>query len=357
MKKKLIVALVLLLSMVLMVPSVFAASDLPEDHRFYEEITYLMDKEIMTGYSNGTVKPERNVTRAEAAIMIARYNGYDGAQQTTPFTDVPKSHPASGYIAQAAKAGLISGYDDKSYKPDAPIIRGDMAIIIQRVFDLGLLIHSDFTDVSGNMKASGPIENLVAANITIGYPDRTFRPLQNVTRGQFAAFLARGMEPKFRNDATIPDSYLRDKTKVYVTQGNGEKVTHTYQKHAINDSYSPEFMWISKSQKTGMTTATVELENYDEYVIGFPYSEGFTFLAFPVKVGKKFVNEFIDMETPVTHTITAVNKTVKTPYKTFTNATEVTDEKGGKYYYVEGHGSVKTLDASGKVLSELVEIR
>lgn len=357
MKKKFSILIAVVMTLALFAPSAFAASDLPKDHRFYEEMTYLMDKDIITGYGNGTVKPERNVTRAEAAIMIARHHGFDGAQQETPFSDVPKSHPASGYIAQAAEAGLISGYENDTYKPDAPIIRGDMAMIVQRVFDLGILINSDFKDVSHNMRASSAVSKLVAANVTVGYPDRTFRPLENVTRGQFAAFLARGMEPKFKNDATIPNSYLRDKTKVYVMQGNGEKSTHTYKKHAIHDSYTPEFMWISESLKTGTTTATVELENYDRYVIGFPYSDGYTFLEYPVKVGKKFVNEYIDLETSVTHTITGVNKTVKTPYKTFTNATEVTDEKGGKYYYVEGHGSVKAIDASGKVINELVDIR
>lgn len=357
MKKKLSVLIAVVMSLVLFAPSVLAAPDLSKDYRFYEEITYLMDKGIVNGYGNGTVKPERNVTRAEAAIMIARLHDFDGAQQETPFDDVPKDHPASGYIAEAAKAKLISGYTDGTYDPDAPIIRGDMAIIVQRVFDLGITTDSDFKDVSSNMKAHEAIETLIAANITIGYPDMTFRPLQNVTRGEFSAFLARGLEPKFRNDATIPNSYLRDKTKTHVMQGMGEEVAHTYKKHSIFDGATPEFMWVLESETGGTPTVNVEVESYTEYGVGFPYSEAFTDLVYPVKTGKEFVYKYLDLYSEETRTITGVNKTVETPYKTFINATEVTDQKGNKHYYAEGHGKIKLIDASGAVTAQLVDIR
>ena len=357
MKKKLIVVMLLLLSMVLMVPSVFAASDLPKDHRFYEEITYLMDEGIVSGYSNGTVQPDKLVTRAEAAIMIARLKGFSGAQQETKFSDVPKSHPASGYIAEAVKAGLLSGYPNGTYNPDAPIIRGDMAMIVQRVFDLGLTGQWQFKDVSSNMKAYAAIQTMLLGNITIGYPDMTFRSDVKVTRGQFSAFLSRGMEPKFKNDATIPNSYLRDKTKVYVIQGSGEQVTHTYKLHTIDASLPAEFMWVLENNVNDTVTAIVESESYDGYSIGFPYSESFNDLAYPVKIGKKFVYKYLGLYDKETRTITGVNVTVKTLYKTFTNATEVTDQKGNKYYYAEGHGQIKRINAAGTVTSQLVDIR
>ncbi|MGO1057759.1 S-layer homology domain-containing protein [Planococcus sp. FY231025] len=356
MKKKLIGALVLLLSMVLMVPSVFAASDLPKDHRFYEEITYLMDKGIVSGYLNGTVQPDQLVTRAEAAIMIARLKGFSGAPQETKFTDVPKDHPASGYIAEAVKAGLLSGYPGDVYKPEAPIIRGDMAMIVKRLFDLGLMTNWEFKDVSSNMKAYDAVQTMLLANITIGYPDETFRPNMKVTRGQFSAFLARGMEPKFKNDATIPNSYLRDKTKVYVLESAGEQVTHTYKMHTIDPSLPEEFMWVLENNVTGKIIANVESETYDSYSVGFPYSESFTDLAYPVETGKEFVYKYLGLYDKEMRTITGVNKTVATKYKTFTNATEVTDAKGTKHYYVEGHGKVKSVQPSGAVF-ELVDIR
>lgn len=357
MKRKLFFALVLLLSMVLLLPSALASTDLTKDHRFYDEITYLMDKGIVTGYSNGTVQPDRVVTRAEAAIMIGRLKGFSGEQQATPFSDVPKGHFASGYIAESVEAGLLSGYPNGTYQPDAPIIRGDMAIILQRVFELGMRMDEEFTDVSLNMKAYGPIENLLAASITIGYPDGTFRPLDNVTRGQFSAFLARGLEPKFQNDASIPDSYLRDKTKTYVMTGGGDTLTYVYKKHSLNAGMAPEFMWVLTSKSGNLDTAIVERESFTEYRLGFPYSETYVNLAYPVAKGKTFIVGFEGGEDPERRTITAVNKTVATPYKTFTNATEVTGAGGMKYYYAEGYGPIKTLDPSGAIVSQLAEVR
>lgn len=355
MKRKLFAALVLLLSLMLLAPSVLAAPDLSEDHRFYDEITYLMDKGIVTGYSNGTVQPDRVVTRAEAAIMIGRLKGFSGEQVATPFSDVPSGHIASGYIAEAVEAGLLSGYPNGTYQPDAPIIRGDMAIILQRVFNLGMRMDEEFTDVSLNMKAYGPIENLLAASITIGYPDGTFRPLDHVTRGQFSAFLARGLEPKFQNDARIPDSYLRDKTKTYVMTGGGDTLTYVYKKHSLNEGMAPEFMWVVSSKAGSLDSAIVERESFTSYKLGFPYSETYDNLAYPVVQGKTFLvgNEGGE---PERRTITAVNKTVATPYKTFTNATEVTGGNGMKYYYARGHGPIKTLDPNGAVILQLAGV-
>lgn len=144
MKKKWIVIMAVLMSLMLVVAPVSAAPDLPKEHQFYEEITYLMDNGIVTGYSNGTVQPDQAVTRAEAAIMIGRLKGLDGTKQATPFSDVPINHTASGFIAEAAKAGLLSGYPDGTFRPDVPIIRGDVAMIVQRVFDLSITINSGF---------------------------------------------------------------------------------------------------------------------------------------------------------------------------------------------------------------------
>lgn len=356
MKRKIFCTLALLLGMLVWSSSAFAASDLPKNHVFYEEITYLMDKRIVAGYPDGTVQPSRLVTRAQTAVMISRLKGFDHTQKTTPFSDVPKSHSASGSIAEVVEAGLMTGFPGGTFKPNSPINRGDMAIILQRVFGLGMRMGEEFTDVSQNMKAYGPIENLLAASITIGYPDGTFRPLANVTRGQFSAFLARGLEPKFQNKVAIPNTYLRDKTKTYVMIGGNDTLTYVYKKHSLNTGMAPEFMWVISSKAGSLDTAIVERESFTSYKLGFPYSETYDNLVYPVAKGETF---FVDNEggEPELRTITGVNKTVATPYKTFTNATEVTGGNGMKYYYAKSHGPIKTLDPNGKVILQLAEVR
>ena len=351
MKLKLTGIIAVLASLVLFAPSAFAAADFPESHGFYEEVTYLLDKDIITGYSNGTIQPDKPVTRAEAAVMIGRLKGFSGEPQETKFSDVPKGHFASGYVAEAVEAGLLSGYPDKTYDPDAPIVRGDMAIILDRVFRLAFPMPSGFRDVSANMKAHDAIQRILAAHITIGYADHTYRPLAKVTRGGFSAFLARGLEPKFKNDAKIPHSFLRDMTKTYTYDTALGTKTDRFTDVPDRDGLRYGFMWTE--EVAGKVQPYLSFENYSQLGVGIPYSEGAVVLAYPAVNGQVFfspngdhLDEFF---------ITGVNQTVETKYKTFTNAVEV----GGRYstyYMVEGYSKVKEVDRKGKVLYELVDV-
>lgn len=352
--KKLFAPIAIVLSLFLLVPVQAAPPDLPSSHTFYEEMNYLIDKGVIEGEADGSVKPDRPVTRAEAAIMIARLKGLSGTQQATRFSDVPKTHFASGFIAEAVKAGYLTGYTDGTYKPDAPIIRGDMAIVLARVFNLGLGFQNGFKDVSANMKAYDSINLIIAANITAGYPDNTYRPKARVTRGQFAAFIARGLEPKFKNDAAIPGSYMKDKTKTYTYRmADGASAVHRFVDVPDRGNLAYGFMWTV--EYGGETGEYAELENYRFIAFGWPYSEYDIALPYPVVAGKKF-DTFNGDESQV-NTITAVNKTVATRYKTFTNATEVTTYDGTRYYMVPGQSMVKTINASGKVVFELISVK
>jgi hypothetical protein len=126
----LIVFMGLLLSVI--VPSVSEAKtafkDVSSNQRFYDEISYLINDGVISGFKDGTFGPDRVVTRAQAAIMIGRALDLDGAQRSTHFKDVDSTQVASGYIASAVKEGIISGYPDKTYRSDQPVTRGQMAI-------------------------------------------------------------------------------------------------------------------------------------------------------------------------------------------------------------------------------------
>ncbi|MCH4826808.1 S-layer homology domain-containing protein [Planococcus halocryophilus] len=338
-----------------------AASDLPENHRFYDEIDYLVGKKVISGYEDGTMQPDRVVTRAEAAIMIGKLKGLDGTQRATNFSDVGKSSKASGYIASAQKAGYLSGYPDGTFHPDATITRGDMAIVLANVFTTPLSLNSGFKDISPNMKAYASISEIVAYNIAAGYPDRTYRPLTDVTRGQFSAFLARGLEPFFKNDTHMKNSYLRDKTKTYsYKSANGEQWINYFTNNSQLNDEPLGFVWATKASN-GTVSFFTEYETYDSYDVCYPFSECITDLVYPIQKGKVFN---IDNPFAPESTITGVNVSVKTAYKTFTNAVEVTipynetkdRDTGYKYYMVEGFGTVKALKLDGTVVSELVKV-
>src|SRR5690606_20826360 len=114
------------LALSLLASPVQAATDLPKSHGFYDDMTYLINKGVITGFEDDTLKPDKTVSRAEAAIMIGRLKGFNGTTSSTKFKDVTKNQKASGFIAAAEKAGYINGYKDGTFKPDAPITRGDM---------------------------------------------------------------------------------------------------------------------------------------------------------------------------------------------------------------------------------------
>ena len=100
-------------------------SDVAEDSAYYEAVETLNKLNIITGYEDGTFKPEDGVTRAEMAALIARIQGYGEtakASANTGFKDVPASHWASGYIANAAGMGIINGYGDGTFGPEDPVL-------------------------------------------------------------------------------------------------------------------------------------------------------------------------------------------------------------------------------------------
>ena len=98
---------------------------------------------------------------------------------------------------------LISGFTDGTYRPNQPVTRGQMAIFLNKAFTLTTGQVNSFNDVSSNMAAYQSILNVSANGIASGYSDGTYRPEQQVTRGQFSAFMARTLEPSFRILPTI----------------------------------------------------------------------------------------------------------------------------------------------------------
>ncbi|MGO1057680.1 S-layer homology domain-containing protein [Planococcus sp. FY231025] len=349
------------LAMSLLASPASAAADLPKTHGFYEEVTYLMDKGVVSGYPDGSVQPDKIVTRAEAAIMIGKLKGFDGAQRASGFSDVTKGMKASGYIAAAKEAGFISGYGDGTFDPYAPITRGDMAIILSRVFVAPFFGASEYSDVSTNMRAHDAIYQVSGASIATGYANGTFKPLAATTRGQFSAFLARGLEPKFQNDTHMAGSYLRDKTKAY-SYGDGKEVygVDIYTNDAEMHGEPLGFVW-SYNHEDGEEDYSMEFESRTEFYTAYPASEAYLDLVYPVKVGTKFN---IDSPFSPPSVVSGVNVTVETPFKTFTNAVEVHVPKhkdfpvsGYKYYMVPGFGHVKSVMDDGSDLYILMDVQ
>ncbi len=80
----------------------------------------ISDRGIMSGFGDGSFRPDRMVTRAEAAAMMCRLFRIE-PEQCAVFSDVPKDHWAAGYIGAFAKLGILSGYSDGSFRPEKTV--------------------------------------------------------------------------------------------------------------------------------------------------------------------------------------------------------------------------------------------
>jgi len=135
------------------------------------------------------------VNDAEAVQVVleslkAKWN--DSRVEDVPvFTDAV-NHWAADSIRLFARLGIVQGYDDGTFKPDANITRGEFASMIVKLFPLaqGSAASPDFTDL-GNSWAREAILTLASNGIITGYDDGTFRADRNITRAEMVAILGR----------------------------------------------------------------------------------------------------------------------------------------------------------------------
>ena len=171
-------------------------SDIPE--QYAPEINYLLEQGVISGYPDRTFKPNNNVTREEAATMIGIAKGLNGTKRATVFPDVEVDSYASGYIQSAVEQGIITGHSDGTFRPKDSITRGHMAIILQRAFNLDEKSNVYFSDVYAAGTQYDAIDRITTAGLAVGFPDGTFQPDSPVTRAHYALFVARGLNPNFR---------------------------------------------------------------------------------------------------------------------------------------------------------------
>ncbi|MFZ3580397.1 S8 family serine peptidase [Virgibacillus sp. DJP39] len=162
------------------------------DHWAENDISFLAEKQIINGYPDNSFHPNESIKRSESASMIVKE--MDLPLEGSDFPDVSESHWASGYIGAASKAGIITGYNDGDFIPNAYLSREEMAVILVRAYKLSGSSSMTFSDLNSESWSYSYVEKLVANEITTGYSDGTFRPKNDITRAEFCAMLARVLE-------------------------------------------------------------------------------------------------------------------------------------------------------------------
>lgn len=167
------------------------------------EIDFLTGRQMINGYSNGNFGINDPITRAEAAVMMSRYLGWTvSGQEDVGYPDLSTSHWAYAEIATMKQLGFFAPVG--LYEPDKRVTRAEMADMLVKTFDLQSASGSKFTDLERGYWAYHPIQILAANRISTGYNDGTFRPEAEVSRAEFAVFMARAMDESFR--PSVPKS-------------------------------------------------------------------------------------------------------------------------------------------------------
>lgn len=236
-------------------------------HWAEERLQEWFDKGYIKGYPNGTLQPDRTVTRAEFVAMINRVLGYTDITSVN-FKDMSSAKWAADDIAKAVKAGYIQGYGNQTFRPNAKITREETAMIIARIMKLNPqstpLNFKDANQIATWSK--GSVAAVVDQKLMGGYPNGTFGPKRPLKRAESVAVIHR-----------ISITKAPEMGAVYDKPGTYGSTTDTeYVRGGVTVSTS------------GVTLQNMEIEG--DLILGAGIGEGDVTLNNVKVKGKTFVN-------------------------------------------------------------------
>jgi exo-poly-alpha-galacturonosidase len=150
---------------------------------------------VVNGYEDGTFKPDANITRGEFAAIVAKtFNIGTGELKAVSFKDINESWAKDAIMALASN-GIINGYEDGTFQPGANITRAEMIAMISRIINLNTVqgpSNIAFNDIDKWNKAQ--IEAAAKAGIINGLGEGSFAPGKNSTRAEALTVLLRSLQ-------------------------------------------------------------------------------------------------------------------------------------------------------------------
>ena len=171
-------------------PAAVVFKDVPQTHMFYQEITWLGETGISTGWPDGTFRPSQNIERAAIAAYFYRMAGSPDVvlPKQSPFTDVATSDPFYKEIVWMHQQHITTGWSDGTFRPHDPVTREALAAFFYRAANMNddaAPAQDPFKDVTSKSPFYREIAWFKAQKITTGWPD------EPVTREATAAFVFR----------------------------------------------------------------------------------------------------------------------------------------------------------------------
>lgn len=194
------------------------------------------------GYPDGTVHPNGQITRAEVATIffrLLRDEVRDGAFTTSnSYSDVAYGKWYNNPISTMSALGIITGYPDGTFKPNKPITRAEFAAIAARFDETQSGKSATFSDVIGHWAAK-EIGIAYYNDWIKGYPDGTFKPDQNITRAEAMTLINRVLERKPETPADLLTNMNKwtdnmDTSKWYYLDVQEATNSHGYTRKTFN---------------------------------------------------------------------------------------------------------------------------
>lgn len=271
---KKVIALVAVFAMLVSTVA-FAAtySDVAEDNNYSEAIEMLSNLDILTGDDadgDGVMdfRPNDTITRAEVAAVVCRIqNINNAAQQNTPFTDVPSSHWASGYVAQAAGQGIINGEGDGIFNPEGNVLYEQAVKMFVRTIGYEPYVEANGGYYTGDLTAAtryGVLDGVVGGT-----------PGAAATRGQIAQMAFNAI------DTPLMDRYTFGKDAEYVIfDGKGD---YDYESLLTRDLGVKKFSGILNENVVTDYAGGKDIDVNDEPTVDFEYDENDDYSNYVIK--------------------------------------------------------------------------
>ena len=213
MKKTLIITLLFtLLTSLLWNPDIVSADEL-SGHAHENGLRYLISKNALGKDASGSYNANNNVTRGEFASYLSKVLNFTENNEIQ-FNDIPDTYAFVVDIQRAATAGIITGYTDGSFKPNAAISRQHMAVMLERAIDYLKIPKGTssitFKDSTSIIPEYRPAVAVGAHLGIINGSNGNFMPEKNATIGQAATFIQRLMKLSGDQDADFATYVIKE---------------------------------------------------------------------------------------------------------------------------------------------------
>ncbi|WP_413544009.1 esterase-like activity of phytase family protein [Citricoccus nitrophenolicus] len=161
--------------------------------RHFAPVRWMQEQGLTNGYSDGSFGKDREISRGESLAFVYRYLDPEFTPEGEPFPDVAGEHTHYAPIAWAQANEISQGYVDGQFKPAREVTRGEFASFLYRAVDPEHLgpEQTEFSDVPTGDAAYQAITWLASEGLSVGYSDGSYRSDRHITRAEVATLLYR----------------------------------------------------------------------------------------------------------------------------------------------------------------------